>query len=176
MAGRLIDGRSLRSCREAAIRLRRRALAGEHARTGLPTGDRNRGVHWARARQGEWRDHGPAGVPGRSLQVVTQGRFDENVERAAAREAHVPGLLVADAIADDARASALSSVLHGLVRGGLDAAARKAAREPAVPCNEQGRTFGPRRGTEGPYDHGPRDADPLGSPRVKLGQQFLGRL
>ena len=104
----------------------------------------------------------------------TRGR-DQHVDGPAAGEPHVPRLLVADPVADDALAAALARRPDLLGRGPLDAAPGHGAREPPVVGDEQDRTLGPRRRAERPHHDGAADARALRAPPVQRVQQLLHR-
>ena len=84
-------------------------------------------------------------------------RLHEDVDRAAAGEADVPGLLVADAVADDPAAPGPPGALDLLERGALDAAAADRARQATVVGHEHDRALRSRRGAERAHDDGPSD-------------------
>ena len=91
-------------------------------------------------------------------------RLDEHVDGAAAGETHVPGLLVADPVADDAGVPGRAGLLDLLGRRALDAAAADRADDPAVVAYEQHGALRARRGPERANDDGPADVG-AGGPR-----------
>ena len=102
------------------------------------------------------RDHdgrAPAcGTARRGHDLRPDVRLDEHVDRAAAGEADVPRLLVADPVADDAADAGALARRDLLERGALDAAARHDPGQPAVGGHDEARAFRPRRRAEGPDD------------------------
>ena len=104
------------------------------------------------------------------------GGLHEHVDRAAAGQADVPRLLVADAVADDPGVPVRAGLLDLLGRGALDATAAHRARDPAVARVEQDGTLRSRRGPERPDDDGPADVDPLPLPGLERVEELLHRM
>jgi hypothetical protein len=99
--------------------------------------------------------------------------LDEHVDRAATREANVPGLLVADAVADDAGTAARSGTLD-LLRGcSLHAAAAHGTGDPAVGRVEEDRALGSRRGAERADHDGPSGVGTICSPGLERVDELL---
>jgi hypothetical protein len=120
---------------------------------------------------GKWRDYGPAaGRTGarrsscRRLGSLAHRRLDQDVDRAAAGEPHVPGLLVGDAVADHPRAAGRSGLLDLFEGGAFDAAAAHRAGDPTVGRHEHGRALGTRRRPERPDHDGTADLGAFGPP------------
>ena len=141
-----------------------------------------RGAERRRRRVGGQRRHdGPpvaaalAGLAGGDHGGLGHARRDQHIDGAAAREADVPRLLVADPIADDPFAAGLARRPDLLGRRPFDATAGHRAREPAVVGDQQDRALGPRCGAERPHDHGAADAGAFSAPAVERVQQFLHR-
>ena len=116
-----------------------------------------------------------AGLPGRGDRDVGHAGRDQHVDGPAAGEPHVPRLLVADPVADDALVAALARRPDLLRRSPLDASPGHGAREPPVVGHEQDRTLGPRRRAERPHHDGAADARALRAPPVQRVQQLLHR-
>ncbi len=121
--------------------------------------------------------HGDAVVGQRGIggdgDRVRHDRLDQDVDRAAAGEADVPGLLVADAVADHPGSAGLPSVVDLLGRRALDAAAADRTRDATVRGVQQDRPLGSWRRTERPDDDGPADVDAVAPPRPQRLEQFL---
>ena len=133
---------------------------------------------------GEWRDDRravPAGADraaGRLDHHGRRDRLDQDVDRAAAGEADVPGLLVADPVTDDPGIAGRPGVLDLLGRGALDAAAADRAGDPAVGRVQQDGALGSRGGPERPDDHRAADIGARGAvglPGGECVEQFLHR-
>ena len=99
--------------------------------------------------------------------------LDEHVDRAAAGEADVPRLLVADPVADHPAVPVLARPLDLLGRGALDAAAADRSPRSARRRPSEDRALGPRRAAERPHDHGPADAGALRAPAVERVEELL---
>ena len=91
-------------------------------------------------------------------------RLDEDVDRAAAGEADVPGLLVADPVADHSGVAGPAGTLDLLRGGALDATAADRAHEPAVVGDEEDCALGPGRRAERPDDDRAAGTDALRAP------------
>ena len=94
---------------------------------------------------GEWRDHGRAMAAGSDRagggidRRRGHGWFHQDIDRAAAGETHVPGILVADPIADHPGPPGPSGALDLLGRGTLDTTATDRPGDPSVGGIEQDR-------------------------------------
>ena len=88
----------------------------------------------------------------------------------------VPGLLVADAVADDPRMPRRAGPVDLLGRGALDAAAADRAGDPAVGGVQQDRALGPWRRPERADDDGTADIDAVAGPGIERLEQFLHRI
>ena len=133
---------------------------------------------------GEWRDDrrtvpaGPDRPAGRLDHDGRRDRLDQDVDRAAAGQADVPGLLVADPVADHPGVAGRPGVLDLLGRGALDAAAAHRAGDPAVGRVQEHGALGPRGGAERPDDDGAADrvaGGAVGLPGGQCVEQFLHR-
>ena len=118
----------------------------------------------------------PERAAGRGDDGGRRDRLDEHVDRAAAGEAHVPGLLVADAVADDPGVAGRAGALDLLGRGALDAAAADRPGDPAVGGVQQHGALGSRRGPERADDDGPADVDAVAPARYRSvsSSSFIG--
>ena len=101
------------------------------------------------------------------------GRLDEDVDRAAAGQPDVPGLLVADAVADDPGVAGRPGVLDLLGRGALDAATADRPGDAPVGRVQQDRALRPRRGPERAHDDGPPDLGAVRLPGLEGRQELL---
>ena len=95
----------------------------------------------------------------------------QDVDRAATGEADIPGLLVADAVADHPGVAGLPGVLDLLGRGAFHAAPADRAHEPPVVRDKQDGSLRARRRSEGPDDDGPPGVRTLGAPGVERVQE-----
>ncbi len=117
---------------------------------------------------GAARTPGPGESAGRGVMTATPGSraadsdrvgyhgLHQHVDGAATGEAHIPRLLVADAIPDDPRVARRARPLDLLVGGTLHAAAADRSGQPAVTADEQHGSLRTRRRAERPDDHRPR--------------------
>ena len=99
--------------------------------------------------------------------------LDEDVDRAAAREAHVPCLLVADPEPDDPGVAITTGPLDLLEGRALHAPAADGARKAVVVAHEQDRALRPRRRAERPHHHGTGSRVALRLPARQRVDQFL---
>ena len=152
---------------------------------GLRRGARSRLVRTEVGRRrvpGERRDDGGAMPTG--PQRLDRGRdrggrddgLHEDIDRAATGQAHVPGLLVADAVADHPGVPVRAGLLDLLGRGALHATAAHRARDAAVARVQQDGTLRSRRGPERSNDDGPADVDPLPLPALEGFEELLHRM
>ena len=100
----------------------------------------------------------------RRLCLGSHQRLDEHVDRAAARQADVPGLLVADPVADHPGVAVATGALDLLERRAFDAAAADDPASRSSSLHQQNRALRPRRGPERPDDHGTGRRVPLRLP------------
>src|SRR3954451_22914241 len=102
--------------------------------------------------------------------------LDEDVDRAAAGQSHVPRLLVTDAITDDPRVAGLPGAGDLLGRCALDAAAAHGPGDPAIRGVQEDGALWPRGGPERADDDGASHGGarrPVGGPGRERVEQFL---
>ena len=135
--------------------------------------DRGRGVRGEPCHDGPSPTPTIAGVTGSRLGSRRNGGRDQHVDGPATGQAHVPRLLVADAVADHALPAILASGEDRLGRGPLHAPTRHGAGDPAVVGDEQDGSRWARRAAERPDDDCTPDPDALGAPSLERLNQLL---